>query len=136
MRKIFSLLIAALFVMQGFSQQHTVTGVVTDAGTASGLPGVTVAVKGTTTSTQTDENGKFSINAGTGKVLVFSFVGYETREATIGGKNVVNISLSAGAMGLDEVVVVGYGSQVKRNVTGAVQNIDAKEIKDIPVAQM
>lgn len=136
LRRLSILLTVAFMSVQGYAQQHTVTGVVTDAGTASGLPGVTVSVKGTNTSTQTDTEGKFSINAGTGKALIFSFVGYETREVSINNRSAVNISLSAGAKGLDEVVVVGYGSQVKRNVTGAVQNIEAKEIKDIPVAQM
>lgn len=131
-----TLLVLTLFSPGAFSQQRIVTGMVTDAGTATGLPGVTVAVKGTTTSTQTGADGRFSINAGTGKTLVFTFVGYESKEADISNTQTIAISLTASARGLEEVVVVGYGSQTKRNVTGAVQNIDAKEIKDIPVSQM
>lgn len=131
-----TLLVVTLFSAQVFSQQQTVTGTVTDAASSEGLPGVTVAVKGTNISTQTDNNGNFSINPGTGKVLVFSFVGYETGEVNINNRNTINISLSASTKGLEEVVVVGYGNQVRRQVTGAVQNIDAKEIKDIPVSQM
>lgn len=131
-----TLLVVTLFSAQVFSQQQTVKGTVTDAASSEGLPGVTVAVKGTNISTQTDNNGNFSINPGTGKVLVFSFVGYETGEVNINNRNTINISLSASTKGLEEVVVVGYGNQVRRQVTGAVQNIDAKEIKDIPVSQM
>lgn len=131
-----TLLVLTLFSPGAFSQQRIVTGMVMDAGTATGLPGVTVAVKGTTTSTQTGADGRFSINAGTGKTLVFTFVGYESKEADISNTQTIAISLTASARGLEEVVVVGYGSQTKRNVTGAVQNIDAKEIKDIPVSQM
>lgn len=130
------LVIVTLFTLFTFAQQQTITGVVTDAVSSEALPGVTVSVKGTKTSVQTNSAGRYSINAGAGRTLVFSFVGYETKEAGISGRNVIDISLAIGSKGLEEVVVVGYGSQVKRNVTGAVQNIDAKEIKDIPVAQM
>lgn len=136
LRRFSALLLATMLSMQGYSQQHTVKGVVTDAATAAGLPGVTVSVKGTGVSTQTDGNGHFTVNTGAGKILVFSFVGYESKQVDINSKTTVNVSLSAGAKGLEEVVVVGYGSQVKRNVTGAVQNIDAKELKDIPVSQL
>lgn len=129
-------MVAAFLSLHAFSQQQTVTGRVTDAGSSDGLPGVTVSVKGTNISTQTDNDGNFSINAGTGKVLVFSFVGYETGEVNINNRHTINISLAASTKGLEEVVVVGYGNQVRRQVTGAVQNIDAKEIKDIPVSQM
>ncbi|MBW7889447.1 MAG: TonB-dependent receptor [Chitinophagaceae bacterium] len=128
--------VATLFSLFTFAQQHIVTGVVTDAGSSEALPGVTVSLKGTNTTVQTDANGKYTINAGSGKMLVFSFVGYVTKEIDISGRSTINTSLAIGSQGLEEVVVVGYGSQVKRNVTGAVQNIDAKEIKDIPVAQM
>lgn len=131
-----TLLVVTLFSLHTLAQQQTITGTVADAASSSGLPGVTVAVKGTNISTQTNTDGKFSINAGAGKTLVFSFVGYETKEIDIHNRNIVNVSLTTSTKGLEEVVVVGYGSQVKRNVTGAVQNIDAKEIKDIPVAQM
>ncbi|HTN06737.1 carboxypeptidase-like regulatory domain-containing protein, partial [Agriterribacter sp.] len=122
--------------MYAFSQQRAITGTVTDEGSSAGLPGVTVSVKGTNISTQTDTDGKFSINAGTGKTLVFSFVGYETKETGIDGRNTINISLAVGTKGLEEVVVVGYGNQIRRSVTGAVQNIRAEEFKDIPVSQV
>ena len=130
------LLVVTLFSLQVFSQQRTITGTVTDAGSSAGLPGVTVSVKGTNISVQTDTDGKFSINAGTGKMLVFSFVGYEGKEVDINNRSAVNISLATSTKGLEEVVVVGYGNQIRRQVTGAVQNIKAEEFKDIPVSQM
>ncbi|HRO47280.1 TonB-dependent receptor [Agriterribacter sp.] len=129
-------LVVTFFSLHTLAQQQTITGTVTDAGSSDGLPGVTVSVKGTNVSTQTDAGGRFSINAGTGKTLVFSFVGYETKEIGIDGRNSISISLTAGTKGLEEVVVVGYGNQLRRQVTGSVQNIRAEEFKDIPVSQM
>lgn len=129
-------IVMMLFSPQLFSQDKRVSGTVTDAANATGLPGVTVNVKGTKLTTQTDANGKYSIATGSGKALVFSFVGYESKEVSIDGKGSIDIAMSVDAKGLGEVVVVGYGSQLKRNVTGAVQTISASELKDIPAAQM
>lgn len=128
------LAIMMLFSTQLFCQDKKVSGVVSDAGTSMGLPGVTVNVKGTKLSTQTDEKGNYSINVGKGKVLIFSFVGYEQQEVNIDNKSAINVSLNVDAKGLGEVVVVGYGSQLKRNVTGAVQTISESEVKDLPVS--
>jgi TonB-linked SusC/RagA family outer membrane protein len=101
-----------------------------------GLTGVSVAVKGTTKGTQTDANGNFTVDASLGNVLVFSFVGFEPKEISVLNNQDINVSLVADDKILSEVVVVGYGSQLKKAVTGSVANIGAKEIKDIPVSQI
>lgn len=133
-----SLHIAAMFLITfcAYSQDRTITGKVTDEASSAGIPGVTVHVKGTRISTQTDTEGKYSLNVKNGKALLFTYVGYLEKEVVIGSGSNIDVALAVDAKGLGEVVVVGYGSQIKRNVTGAVQNIDAKEIKDIPVSQM
>jgi TonB-linked SusC/RagA family outer membrane protein len=103
----------------------------------NGLPGVTVVVKGSTKGTTTDEQGSFKLAVpGPQSVLVFSFVGYETKEVTVGTNKVLTVSLGEGDQTLNEVVVVGYGSQLKKEITGAVQNVSAQEIKDLPVSQI
>ncbi|MFT3948826.1 MAG: TonB-dependent receptor [Agriterribacter sp.] len=134
--KCISAIIVGTFVTlcASYAQDRTVTGVVTDEASSAGIPGVTVNVKGSKTSTQTDADGKFTINVKNAKALVFSYVGYLQKEVAIGSGNVLNVSLSVDAKGLGEVVVVGYGSQIKRNVTGAVQTINANEVKDLPVS--
>ncbi|TYA74391.1 SusC/RagA family TonB-linked outer membrane protein [Seonamhaeicola marinus] len=92
------------------------------------IPGVNVLVKGTTTGTVTDFDGKFEINANNGDVLVFSFVGYQTQEISYTGQASVNVSLEDDTAVLDEVVVVGYGTKKKSLVTGAISSIDSKRI--------
>lgn len=113
-----------------------VSGKVSDE-KGDGLPGVSVVVRGTTQGTTTDGNGNFKINApNASSTLVFSFVGYGRQEVAIGGKTVINVTLSPDDQSLNEVVVVGYGSQLKKEITGAVQTVSAQEIKDLPVSQI
>ena len=114
----------------------TVTGKVTDEKGAD-LPGVSVVVKGTTQGTTTDGTGSFRINAPTANAtLVFSFVGYAKKEVPIAGQSTLAVTLTPDDQTLNEVVVVGYGSQLKKEVTGAVQTVSAQEIKDLPVSQI
>ena len=114
----------------------TVTGKISDE-KGDGLPGVSVVLRGTTTGTVTDTEGKFSISVpDNGGTLVFSSVGYLTQEAQIGSRTVVDMKMAVDAKALTEVVVVGYGSQLKKEITGAVQTVKAEEIKDIPVSQV
>ena len=115
-----------------FSQ---VKGKVTDD-KSEALVGVSVTIKGTTKGTQTDQKGAYSIDAAANSVLVFSFVGYETQEVTVGGQKEINIALANDDKILNEIVVVGYGSQLKKSVTGAVQTVTAKDFKDLPVSQI
>ncbi len=103
----------------------------------NGLPGVTVVVKGSTKGTTTDEQGNFKLAVPNQQAtLVFSFVGYESKEVPVGNKTTFTVSLAAGDQTLNEVVVVGYGSQLKKEITGAVQTVSAAEIKDLPVSQI
>lgn len=99
------------------------------------LPGVTVRIKGTTTGTITDENGHFNIEVPDATaVLVFSFVGYKTQEVLTDGKQNIDIILVEDIQNLEEVVVVGYGTQKKRDITGAVATVSSSDIRKIPVA--
>ncbi|QDK78308.1 TonB-dependent receptor [Spirosoma sp. KCTC 42546] len=103
----------------------------------AGLPGVSVVVKGTTQGTNTDGTGSFKISApNTNATLVFSFVGYGRKEVIIGNQTSINVTLAPDDQTLNEVVVVGYGSQIKKEITGAVQTVSAAEIKDLPVSQI
>src|SRR6185312_14334781 len=136
LKSVAAMLVVTLLFSHRLAAQTTVSGKVTGDGSPAGIPGVTVNVKGTKNSTQTDSDGKFSVSVGKGKVLVFTYVGYLEKEVEINGQQMINVELAVDAKGLGEVVVVGYGSQLKKNVTGAVQTINAAELKDIPVSQM
>ncbi|MFD0793117.1 SusC/RagA family TonB-linked outer membrane protein [Mucilaginibacter litoreus] len=113
--------------------QTPISGVVRDSTTSATIPGVSVIVKGTTIGTQTDVNGKFTINATKGSTLVFSYIGYNTATIIVGDNASLNIRLASSAQGLKEVVVVSYGTQSKREVTGAIAQVKASELKDMPV---
>jgi len=114
----------------------TVSGRVTDENDKA-MPGVTVTVKGTATSTVTGADGSYKITAAPGKaVLVFTHASYGTQEITVNQKTVVNVSLAATQKLLDDVIVIGYGSQKKRNVTGAVSSFDARKLDERPVQRV
>jgi TonB-linked SusC/RagA family outer membrane protein len=113
----------------------TVTGRVLDD-TNQPLPGVNVSITGTTIGTVTDVNGRYKLNvpdAYAGRSLTFSFIGFVKQEVAIAGKSEINVSLKADNTSLNEVVVVGYGTQKKINLTGAVSTISAKSIENKPV---
>lgn len=122
-----------------FSQgSQTISGTVSDAN-GIGIPGVTVMVKNTSTGTTTDLEGNYRLSVPEGQEdanLVFSFVGYITQEIPAANQSVVNVTLKEDSKQLQEVVVVGYGSQLKEEVTGSVQSVNADELKDLPVAQV
>jgi hypothetical protein len=123
-------LLLALSMQFSFAQEKTVSGVVSDA--SGPIPGANVVVKGTKNGIQTDFDGKFAIKAKTGDVLIVSFVGMQDASAKVGASNTINFKLQSGNT-LDEVVVVGYGTQKKRDVNGAISKIKGDAIKDIPV---
>ncbi len=100
--------------------QNTVTGTVTEQSSSLPLPGVNVLIKGTTTGTATDFDGNYQIEVGNGDVLVFSYIGYVTKEITYNGETNLNVSLDEDAAQLDEVVVIGYGTVKKEDATGSV----------------
>jgi TonB-linked SusC/RagA family outer membrane protein len=110
-----------------------VTGTVTDEA-GQPLPGATILVKGTTNGTVSDFDGSYSLEVGEGDVLVFSFTGYATQEIPVGTQTQINITLVEEASALDEVIVVGYGIQKKRDVTGSIATIDNEKLEKIPVA--
>lgn len=115
---------------------QSVTGTVTDeAGGA--LPGVSVAVKGTTKGTSTDVDGKYKVDVPNGSaILVFSFVGYTTQEIEVGNQSIINVSLKTDTKVLSEVIVVGYGVQKKANLTGAVDQVTGEVFENRPVTNV
>ncbi len=125
----------SFFALTAFAQKR-VTGTVKDSETSSGLPGVTIQVKGTTKGTVTDADGKYAIEAGDGSTLVFSSVGYVTQEMAVGNSSVIDITLTADVKTLGEIIVTGYGSQSKRDVTGAVATVDTKQLLAVPAANV
>ncbi|WP_088844504.1 SusC/RagA family TonB-linked outer membrane protein [Hymenobacter gelipurpurascens] len=115
------------------AQTRTVSGQVVAADGAA-LPGVTVIVKGGSQGTSTDTDGKYSLSVpADAKTLVYSFIGYTSKEVAIGTQSSINVSLASNATGLDEVVVVGYGTQTKRELTGSIATVSGKEIATAPV---
>ncbi|TGD79498.1 SusC/RagA family TonB-linked outer membrane protein [Hymenobacter wooponensis] len=102
----------------------------------AGLPGVNVVVKGSTTGTVTDGEGRFTVAAPAGSTLVFSFVGFTSKEVAVGNQSTVNVTLGEDAKALSEVVVVGYGVQKKSQVTGAISSVDEQSLRDVPVANI
>ncbi len=123
-------LFLALSMQLSFAQEKTVSGVVSDA--SGPIPGANVVIKGSENGVQTDFDGKYSIKAKVGDVLVASFVGMQDVAVKVGTSNTVNFKLQDGNV-LEEVVVVGYGTQKRRDVNGAIAKIDGSRIKDIPV---
>lgn len=132
------LVCAVLLLGCGFQavSQVTITGKVVSSENGESLPGVNVLIKGTTTGTVTDINGDYSITADGSATLVFSFIGFESQEIGVGGRSNIDVQMEAGASELDEVVVVGYGTQKKVNLTGSVSTIEAKELQTRPVASL
>lgn len=128
MKKIITLLILSLFTLTGFSQGRVITGTVTDE-SGAGIPGVTVLLVGTGTGTITDLDGKYSLSASQG-TLRFSYIGYTTQEVPIGAQNVINVVLVEEMTELNEVVVIGYGVQQKKDLTTAVVVVDDESFKD------
>lgn len=126
LKKIFSLFIAFMVFAISMNAQTTVTGKVTDAD-GNPLSGVTVQVKGTSMATTTNSKGQFSIAASATDLLVFTYVGYDLNEVAV-GTGAVSVSLIRQDKALDDVVVVGYGTQRKRDLTGAVSSVKTKDL--------
>jgi len=135
MKKIFQLIVMffILFSVNSvFAQEINVTGNVSD-NEGLELPGVSVTVKGTTAGTITDVNGNFSISVSKGATLAFSYVGYSPQEVVVANNTVINITLREVAVGLDEVVVVGYGTQSRRMITSSISKVGGETLRDRPV---
>ena len=132
-RKIIFLLVCLLGSFQLMSQQKTITGIVTDNSDGSTLPGVTVQVRGTNTGTVTDIEGSYSLTIDESvNVLQFNFMGMRTEERNIGSNTIINVSMEADNISLDEVVVIGYGSVKKSDLTGSVASVNMEKLAEIP----
>lgn len=127
------LFVLLLFSLSIAAQEYTITGVVTDHEGLT-IPGASVSVKNTTRGTITDLDGKYSITVSKGEVLIYSFVGYKPQEQSIADSRPVNIKLSISTVGLDEVVVVGYGTQSRRTITSAITKVGGEALKNIPIS--
>jgi TonB-linked SusC/RagA family outer membrane protein len=137
MRK-FTFWLSALFLVFGLNvanaQTKVISGKVTD--NSGALPGVSVVIKGTTKGTQTDFDGKYSIQTAVGDVLVFSFVGMETTTRTVGTANVIDVKMSEGALALEEVIVVAYGTAKKADFTGSATKISSETLAQKPITNI
>jgi TonB-linked SusC/RagA family outer membrane protein len=131
------LMLVVLFAgFSGYAQELKIRGLVTDNSELS-LPGVSIMIKGTNIGTVTDIDGNYSINVSDeNAVLVFSFIGYATQEVPVEGRSVIDVSMNEDVQSLDEVVVIGYGTAKKSDLTGAVTRIDAKSFESQPMTQL
>lgn len=125
---LFILILALGIIPAAMAQQVRVSGQVKNASNGETLPGVTVVVKGTNSGTSTDIEGRFSIEVPSTAALIFSFVGMETQEIPVQGRTTINVSLNSSASMLDEVVVVGYGSAKRMDLTGSITTVKAKDL--------
>ncbi|TDE16649.1 SusC/RagA family TonB-linked outer membrane protein [Dyadobacter psychrotolerans] len=116
--------------------QITVTGKVTGGPTNESLPGVNILVKGTATGTSTNVEGEFSLSAPATATLTVSFIGYEPQEIPVNGRTKINITLKEDSKSLSEVVVIGYGTSKRANLTGAAASISSKDIEERPVSRL
>lgn len=129
------ILFVAVLMLSGqmvMAQGRQVTGTVFDNSGAA-LPGASVQLKGTTTGTITDANGKYNLQAPDDATLVFSYIGYIRQEVVVGTKTTIDVTLASEASSLSEVVVVGYGTRTKANLSGSVTTVSGKELTERPV---
>lgn len=130
------LLLLFLLSISGFAQNITVSGVVTSSDDNMPIPGVNVIIKGTTRGVSTDFDGNYSIQTAKGETLEFSSIGFKTKSITIESQNLINIVLEIDVESLDEVVLVGYGTQRKADLTGSIVTIKSQDIEKTPTANV
>lgn len=122
-----ALLFCLIMLPANLMAQTTVSGTVTDKANAMPTPGVNVIIKGTARGTSTDFDGKYSIEVNEGETLVFSYVGYTTQEIKFTGQSIIDIAMQEDSAQLDEVVLIGYGTVTKKDATGSIESITAKD---------
>jgi TonB-linked SusC/RagA family outer membrane protein len=132
MNKLITFILFSFITVAGFAQANLLSGNVSDA-SGQGMPGVTVLVKGTNNGSITDLDGNFQINVTSGNVLQFSYLGYESQEIIISNQTSLKIMMKEELTVLNEVVVIGYGVQKKKDLTTAVSVVDEKAIRDRPM---
>lgn len=133
--KLFALLL--LLICAGWTtaraQSFEVRGTVTDQSDGSPLPGVNILIKGTSRGTSTNVDGDYSLQARSAQdTLVFSYIGYQTQEVPINGRNTIDVQLKTQTLSGQELVVVGYGTQSRRDVTGSISSVNGEDINQIP----
>ena len=133
MRKILlgSWLLSLLFCLPVLAQDGAVSGRVTSSDDGSGLPGVTVQVKGANRGTTTDANGSYRVNIPANGSLIFSFIGYISQEVAVGNRTAINVTLAGDSQQLSEVVVIGYGTQQRQRVTSAISTVSGNAIANL-----
>ena len=121
-----------------FSQDINITGKVMDEQSGSSLPGASVTLKGSTTiGVTTDADGKYSIKVpANAQILVFSFIGYTAKEVAIGNRSTIDVAMTSDVSALEEVIVTGYGSQSRRDITGSVTTVNAKDLQSVPATTL
>src|SRR5690606_35759918 len=129
MKNSLTLVICLFFAWMSFGQTQSLSGVVTDHETGVPIPGANVTVQNTARGVVTDFDGNYTVEVSTGEVLIFSYIGYKEQQVVVGSQTVVDIQLSVSASELEEVIVVGYGTQKKENLTGSVNQIKTDEIE-------
>jgi TonB-linked SusC/RagA family outer membrane protein len=128
--------VACILSITSVFAQHTVSGTVTGDDNA-GLPGVTIRVAGSSSGTMTAVDGSYTINApDANAVLVFSYTGFQQQEVALNGRNTVNLQMQGDVSVLDQVVVIGYGTVKKRDLTGSISQMGSKEILETPVSNV
>ncbi len=133
MKRKFLLLFFCLFsISYVFAQDISVRGKLTDAQSKETLIGVSVIVKGTTVGTQTDVNGNYVISAPAGSTLVFTYLGFVSQEIAVNGRTTIDVSLAVSSEVLEQVVVIGYGTQRKRDLTGSITSVKGTDIEKSP----
>ncbi|QHT68898.1 TonB-dependent receptor [Rhodocytophaga rosea] len=123
-----ALLLSLTFPLQTFAQDVNISGKVLDEADSSPLPGVNITVKGTTNGTVTDGTGAYTLSVPSNSTLVFSYIGYTTQEIAVSNRTSINVNMASDVKALSEVVVVGYGTQKKADVTGATATVTAKDL--------
>ncbi len=134
--KAFFLLMSFLISFEVLSQQRKISGEVRDDSNDEQLVGVSVIVKGKNIGTQTNQDGKFSIDASKGDILILSFIGYQSQQIVINENQSLKISLKLDETNLNEVVVVGYGTQSRKNITNSIGKLDTKVLANAPRANV
>src|SRR5215217_4980092 len=126
--------LSLLISMSGYAQTKQISGTVTSVDGA--IPGATVIVKGTTTGTVTDVAGKFKLAVPANATLVISMIGYDIQELVVGTGSTYEIKLSSRVSSLGEVVVVGYGTSKRKDLTGSVSSVTADQVAKVPVTAL
>src|SRR5699024_10212181 len=136
---LFSLSVMTILLLWSVSSmaQQTVSGTVASAGTGETLPGVNILIKGTSQGTSTDMQGHYVLEGvSSADTLVFSFIGFQTQTIPVNGRTTINVDLVPSTLTGQELVVVGYGTQQRRNITGSISQVEGSEIAQAPVSNV